>query len=185
MLVTAFKALVKWSIIFLALFGVLVIWDDKCNDRPVKLKYTNNMKIIIWSRINTTFDESNHNIEGLKQTLEIVKELNPDIYKWFYQTYNDDNLTITNSNNDYIASYCYLTKELCINKNFFSYNDGKKASTIIHEYKHSRQSFMKYIRCGLSNNKWVVERDAYNLAAVALLCLHQPYEAYNEYNYGF
>ena len=185
MLVIAFKSLIKWSIIFLALFGALIIWDDKYNDTHIKLKYTNNMKTIMLSRINTTADESNHNVEGLKPTLEIVKELNPDIYKWFYQTHNDENLIITNNNNDDIAAYCYLTKQLFIDKNLFNYTDGEKASTIIHEYKHSRQSFVKFLRCGLSNNEWVIERDAYNLTAVALLCLRQPYGAYNEYNSRF
>jgi len=127
------------------------------------------------ARQNSTFDRKKHNFEGLEQTRQILRKVNKGADDWLVNTYKRNKLLIKHGwPQDKIAEYDILSKKLFLYSAFFDNNDGLKASYIMHEYVHSKQSIILLLRSRLSFNNTVMEKDAYNTQAHVLVCLSQP-----------
>ncbi len=117
-------------------------------------------------RLNTTRKLSNQdNVsaqdywQGLQPTLSIVKAVAPEIHQWvqdqhstgriIYETKLSGKKIDADADSETIAGYQNRNKTLHLEKAFWSLSDGDKATVLIHEYRHSRQSTYKGAREGM------------------------------------
>lgn len=127
----------------------------------------------------------NHNHEdywkGMQGALKILDEINPTISNWVRERNNSKKLNFVFSNGMF-AKYDYLKGQLTITSLFFAANEGRKASYLAHEYRHSRQNYGKLARhilsfaYGGSGYQEIIENDAYLYEHEAYSAiLRQPY----------
>lgn len=117
-------------------------------------------------RLNTTLKLSNQDHvqaqdywQGLQPTLAIVKAVAPEIYQWVqdqhttglivYEAKPHGEKIANDADSETIAGYHINHKTLHLERGFWTLSDGDKATVLIHEYRHSRQSTYKGAREGM------------------------------------
>ena len=95
---------------------------------------------------NSTDD---HRWQYLQPTLRLLKDVCPEAEAWVRQKHKDGLLFYTEGNTDHIAAYSPFLKHLIFNESMFRMGDGQKASILAHEFRHSRQSYSKFVIAGI------------------------------------
>lgn len=104
--------------------------------------------------------------EAIQNSINILKETNPIIAEWVENKWKNKQLIFTEDGNNYYAKFDFINGNLYVNKSVFAENDGVVAITFAHEYRHSRQSYTKFVKSVISRiinkigNDEILENDA-------------------------
>jgi hypothetical protein len=155
------RYLVRYAALVLVLFGLLSLWEAHGDGRIPVLTSLLPSTGINPSRLSSlpcaaegVSDEARW--RGLAPALKILDEVNPQVAAWVRQKRADGSIAFFE---DYrgggdkqrsLAKYDRLRRRLIVNRWLFCENDGTVAAILCHEYRHSRQSIPKLIRCALS-----------------------------------
>jgi hypothetical protein len=171
------RYLVRYSILVLAIFGGLSIWDAHGDGRiPIFVSLLPGCGInpahIPGAPCSERGTSAAVRWQGLSSSLKILDEVNPEIAKWVRQrqdagavVFSDADL-ISNDQCAALAKYDSLSGKLTIQRGLFAQRDGNIAAIFAHEYRHSRQSYPKIVRYALSfmfakgGDSSIVENDA-------------------------
>lgn len=105
--------------------------------------------------------------------LRFLNRVCPAVETWVRDRHDTGHLVWETGSKGYLGKYDYITKTLTLTSDFFRQNDGMKAEILAHEFRHSRQSMSKVIRCVFANVllrdrerwEWIVEDEAYHFEA--------------------
>jgi len=99
--------------------------------------------------------------------LEILDKVCPEVSQWARETHANNKIEWINSSQvNFYALYNVMNGRVRISKHFLLENDGKKASILAHEFRHSRQGSTKFFKATVSYllghdpNESVMELDA-------------------------
>lgn len=95
---------------------------------------------------NSTKDPSTHNWDGLQPSIRILEIIEPDVAIWIKEKHDSGKLVIQSGVVDKLACYNGVTGNITIFECLFAEDDLYKACVIGHEYRHSKQNFMKAVR---------------------------------------
>ncbi len=115
------------------------------------------------------------NWQALQPTIAICDEVVPHVGEWVRERYAAGKIQWRDDpNSPTLARWHSVSKTLSIDRAFFDGDDGRKASWLSHEWRHSRQNKGKVSRCALSlillfrqqtdiveNDAWLYERQVY------------------------
>lgn len=150
------------------LFFVFVILDCRKDTRVedfTKLKSLNPYLISNEKCIFTNTSDAKR-LKAIENAILILKETNPTIADWVEEKQKNEQLIFTNDDAGYYAKFDFINGNLYINRSIFVENDGVIAVTFAHEYRHSRQSYTKFIKSVISRilskigNDEILENDA-------------------------
>jgi hypothetical protein len=171
------RYLLRYSIIILAIFGILSILDAHGDGRiPVFLSLlpTSGINPNRASSLQCTVEGTTAKArwQGLAASLKILEEVNPEIARWIREKYTAGMIVFSDADfqsNDKcnaLAKFDVLNGKLTINRQLFAEHDGNIAAILAHEFRHSRQNYPKLFRYALSflfakgGDSSIIENDA-------------------------
>jgi hypothetical protein len=171
------RYLVRYTALVLALFGLLSLWEAHGDGRiPVftSLLPPTGINPSRLSSLRCAVEGVSDEVrwQGLAPALKILDEVNPQVATWIRRNHADGSIAFfedyrgTGDKQRSLAKYDRLRRRLIVNRWLFCEKDGTAAAILCHEYRHSRQSFPKLVRCALSfilakDGDWsILENDA-------------------------
>jgi hypothetical protein len=155
------RYLVRYAAWALALFGALSLWEC-CGDGRIPV-FTSLVPTqgINPSRLSSlscaakgVSDESRWG--GLAPALKVLDQVNPQVAAWVRRNHDEgtvaffDDYRGAGDGRSSLAKYDCLRRRLIVNRLLFCEKDGSMAAILCHEYRHSRQSLPKLLRCAVS-----------------------------------
>jgi hypothetical protein len=83
---------------------------------------------------------------ALQEPLQILDRVCPEASHWVRDRYQLGHLIWEEEYSGCYAKFHYVNRDLTINKILFAENNGRIASILAHEFRHSRQNFTKFFR---------------------------------------
>lgn len=150
------------------LFSVFIILDCRKDTRVEDFTRLKNLDPYLISNERCIFTNTSDakRLKAIGNAILILKETNPTIADWVEEKRKNEQLIFTNDDASYLAKFDFINGNLYINKSIFVENDGIIAVTLAHEYRHSRQSYTKFIKSVISfvlsktGNDDILENDA-------------------------
>lgn len=84
--------------------------------------------------------------EALQEPLQILDRVCPEASHWVRDRYENGHLIWEKEYSGCYAKFHYVDRDLTINRILFGENNGRVASILAHEFRHSRQNFSKFFR---------------------------------------
>jgi len=84
--------------------------------------------------------------DALQEPLQILDQVCPEAAHWVRDRHASGHLIWEVEYSGCYAKYNYMDKDLTINKILYCENNGRIASILAHEFRHSRQNFTKFFR---------------------------------------
>ena len=116
--------------------------------------------------------------QSLKSTLVILDKVAPHVSDWVRKQKSEGRIVFESELNQTYARYDYIDNTLIINYFTMMETDGRKASILAHEWRHSRQNWCKWIKSLVSciilsnKNENILETDAYLYEAEVSLAFY-------------
>lgn len=104
-------------------------------------------------------------LKSLHPSLEILDETCPEVSEWFRKKLKEGKVVWDQDRENY-AKFNWFDRSLYISRILFVEDNAFKAAVIVHEYKHSLQSYNTWWRANLAvfilgtDHKWIAENDA-------------------------
>lgn len=131
-------------------------------------------------RSNTKLSLSKSNEDrwnGLENALLILRNVSPETHDWVMKCHKNKKIRFASQeidknpedyiNCNYLCKYEYFGGKLVISNQIWAESDGNIAVLLCHEYRHSKQSWLKRLRHCVSfifykeGNDAIIENDAY------------------------
>lgn len=99
--------------------------------------------------------------------LRILRKVCPEVEEWVRDRHAKGKIVYTCKCDGCYAKYNYMSGELILTDAFFQQNHGKRAVTLAHEFRHSRQNFTKPVKAVIAcvikqrPQEHIVENDAH------------------------
>jgi len=168
------RYLIRYTLLVLALFGLLSLWDAHGDGRiPVLLP----LRTMDPCRVSAprcaaseTGDEARW--QGLATALAILDQVCPEVASWVRQRRQAGALVFSDEycrgrdKQASLARYDHVGRRLIVQRALFEECDGEIAAVLCHEYRHSRQNAAKLVKCALSfvltadGDRSILENDA-------------------------
>lgn len=84
--------------------------------------------------------------EALQEPLQILDRVCPEASHWVRDRYENGHLIWEKEYSGAYAKFHYIDRDLTVNRILFGENNGRIASILAHEFRHSRQNFSKFFR---------------------------------------
>jgi hypothetical protein len=101
-----------------------------------------------------------------QKPLRILKKVCPEAEAWVRERHASGKIVWAEKHDGMYGRYDFISGRLTLTSAFFDQNDGQKAVTMAHEFRHSRQNFTKPFRALIAimirrePQEWIVENDA-------------------------
>jgi hypothetical protein len=158
----------------LALFGLLGLWEAQGDGwipgmMPLR---TIDPRVISAPHCAVLGAGDEARWQGLAPALAILDQVNPQVASWLRQKHDEGRVVFSDNyggghvKRGSLAEYDYFRRTLIVHRTLFEENDGEVAAILCHEYRHSRQSLARVLKCALSfvvtadGDRSIVESDA-------------------------
>lgn len=112
-----------------------------CEEAKMAYKKANN-----WRSFS---DDPEQNWQNLQPSVKILRKVCPEAAKWVIDRHDKGLIIWETKNNGCFANYNYFSEILSLNESFLMNNDGQKACTLAHEFRHSRQNITKPLKLSM------------------------------------
>lgn len=154
------RYLVRYSVVVLALFGALSLWDARGDGRisrliPLMDPAKDPCRISSPACATMGATDSQRWL-GLAPTLAILDDVNPQAAAWIRERHDSHALVFSDQygfgrdKRGSLARYDHIGRTLVIQRALFEEMDGEVAAILCHEYRHSRQNVAKVVKGALS-----------------------------------
>lgn len=157
---SATRYVFRYSVILLALLGLVSLWESRGDSQVPKMvplmgtaKDPNRFSALGCAEQGVGDDQR---WQGLAASLAILDDVNPKVAAWVRERHDcgrlvfSDRHTGQHDNYGSLAKYDHLGRRLTAQRGLLEENDGEIAAILCHEYRHSRQNAAKLVRCVLS-----------------------------------
>ena len=113
--------------------------------------------------------------DSLDHTLVILDKVAPQVADWVREQKAEGRIVFEREETGTYARYDYIDDKLIINYHTMVQVDGRKASILAHEWRHSRQNFGKWFKAVVAamilgeKKEEILENDAYLYESKTLL----------------
>ena len=103
---------------------------------------------------------------ALQESLEILDRVCPEASEWVRDKHTSKQIIWEEEFTGCYAKFNYIDRDLTVNRTLFGESNGRIASILAHEFRHSKQNFSKFFRstvaCSILRepNEPIVETDA-------------------------
>jgi len=168
------RYLIRYTILVLALCGLLNLWESQGDGRipglcPLRTLDPHRVSSLPCAAGGTSDDRR---WQGLSAALAILDQVNPEVASWVRQRRQSAALVFSDEycrgpdKQGSLAKYDHFRRTLIVQRALFEENDGEIAAILCHEYRHSRQNSAKLVKCALSfvvtadGDRSILENDA-------------------------
>jgi hypothetical protein len=166
------------------ILGVCQFYDFICPERPPPVNYLGKCQERCLARYNSTKSVDVNTLTDkelwifLQTPLMILDRACPQASKWVRDRYEKGKIVFTTCDCDTYARYDYISETLYIDPSFWSRQDGEKAVTLAHEYRHSIQNFTQRVRAFVyyiifqDVREEIIENDAYDFERQVYIAIY-------------
>ena len=168
------RYLVRYTLLVLALFGLLSLWEAHGDGQIPALLPLRDIDPSCHSSRHCAAEHASASARwlGLAPVLAILDEVNPAAAAWVRQQHKQGTLAFsdrfcgTQDSGGAMAKYDHFDRSLILYRGVFEEDDGTVAVTLCHEFRHSRQNPAKVLRHAISflftaeGDASIVENDA-------------------------
>jgi hypothetical protein len=151
------RYVLRWAVIFLALFGLLNLWESQGDGSVPTFVKSSRWLGAAPLRVSSRYcfaagagDEVRW--AGLKPAMAILDAVNPEVAGWVRRNHDEGRLVFSDGHkegrytSEYLAKYDVLSNKLVVSGQIYAENDGTIAAVLCHEFRHSRQNLAKVAR---------------------------------------
>lgn len=171
-----FHAVCKYTL-YLMILIIVVLGVGEMYDGifPEKVPPVNNIGILseeakLARVVNSDWREfttPDENWQNMRPAVRILDKVCPEAADWVINQWSSGKIIWETTYDGTYAKYDYITGCLHLNESMLGRNYGLNAITLAHEFRHSRQSFSRNVKCVIftmilrEHQSYIIENDAY------------------------